>query len=44
VRSSGAAAQGKVIAKLKDGITNWAANRAATIRIVGRRRVNLLNV
>lgn len=44
VRSSGAVAQNKVIAKLKDGITNWAANRAATVRVGGRRRVNLLNV
>jgi HK97 gp10 family phage protein len=32
VSSSGAAAQAKVIQKLKDGITDWAAARAARIR------------
>jgi HK97 gp10 family phage protein len=33
VRSSGAAAQGKVIAKLKDGITDWAQARAVRARV-----------
>jgi HK97 gp10 family phage protein len=44
VRSSGAAAQKMIVQKLHDGIANWAANRAATLRLSGRRRVNLLNV
>jgi HK97 gp10 family phage protein len=44
VQSSGEAAKNKVIQKLHDGIANWAANRAATVRLGGRRSVNLLNV
>jgi hypothetical protein len=44
VQSSGEAAKRKVIQKLHDGIANWAANRAATVRLGGRRSVNLLNV